>query len=163
MITLTCFPVVGGVHFAEFEIKSLKQGLDFILYSLESLSVQEGDGVSIAIRERGNQVFPSIHFQQVADKCFFQIYVDEELCTIGEGWHCFVEGGFEQSGDGLVSTIWDESDFQERYFQARFSDGVLFSKSLLAPKNLIKEFIDKHQEDFELWYEQGSWSNLGLI
>lgn len=161
MITLTLFPVVGGTRVAEFELNSLKQGVDFLLFSLENLSSKAEEGLSLAIRERGNDNFPTIHFQQLNDKCFFQIYVCGQPDNAEEGWYCLVDKNFTQQEHDLITTTWDEP--QGEYFQARFADGVLISKSLLVSKKTFENTIYKYSEEISQWLKQSNWINVGLI
>jgi hypothetical protein len=87
MILLNLFPKVGGSHFATFNLKSLKQGIDFLVFALENLHLGNDEGLSVAINEHGNHQFPSVNFQQVGDRYFFQIYIGDEADSIGdEGW-----------------------------------------------------------------------------
>ncbi len=160
MITLTLFPIVGGTRFIEFELKSLRQGIDFLIFALENLSTQT-EGLSLSIRERGNKNFPEIHFQQLDNKYFFQVYVGDETDNEEEGWHCLVNQGFTLEEDDLITTKWDEPDGE--YFEARFADGVLISKSLLVSKNTFEKFIAKYSEDFSKFYQQGNWINVGIV
>jgi hypothetical protein len=161
MITLTFFPTIGGKKFSEFQISSIKQGMDFLAFALENIVTPEA-GLSLAIRERGNKDFTTIHYQQEASKVFFQIYLAESVAKKdGEGWYCLVDKDVHQPVDELVSTVWDEPE--GNYFQARFSEGVLFSEDLLASKQTVIDTISKFNKDSNLWCEHGKWKYIGIV
>lgn len=161
MITLTFFPTLGGTKFSEFKISSIKQGMDFLAFALENIVNLEA-GLSLSIRERGNKDFTTIHYQQEASKDFFQIYLSKSVAKENaEGWYCLVDKNVSQPVDKLVSTVWDEPE--GNYFQARFSEGVLFSENLLVSKQTIKNAISKFNENPNLWHEFGKWKFIGII
>lgn len=161
MITLTFFPALGGTKFSEFQINSIKQGMDFIAFALENIINSEAR-LSLAIRERGNEDFTTIHYQQEANKYFFQIYLAESVAKEdGEGWYCLVDKNVDKPVDELVSTIWDEPE--GNFFQARFSEGVLFSEDLLVSEETIKGAISKFYENPNRWYEYVKWKYIGVI
>ncbi len=162
MISLNFFPKIGGTRFVEFELNSFKQGIDFLLFALDNLSASESEGLSIAVRERSNEHFPTIHFQQVGERYFFQLYIsDQASVPVEEGWHCLVDQKTDKLADELVSTIWDEPE--GNFFKARFSDGVMFSKTLLVSRESLNRFLGQYTENFQQWYRQGNWVNLGII
>lgn len=161
MISLTLFPKLGGTRFVEIEIKSLKQGVDFLLFSIENLSGSDSEGVSLAITERGNEQFPSMHFQQVGARYFFQLYVGDQAEGIDEGWHCLVDQQPDQETDELISTVWDEPG--SSFFQARFADGLMLHESLLVSREHLAKFLSEYVEDFSEWHQKGKWVNLGTV
>ncbi|MCE1021052.1 hypothetical protein LU640_20650 [Pseudomonas monteilii] len=161
MISLTLFPKLGGTRFVELEIKNLKQGVNFLLFSMENLSGPESEGVSLAITERGNEQFPSIHFQQVGDRYFFQLYVGDQAEGTDEGWHCLVDKQPEQEADDLISTVWDEPG--SSFFQARFADGLMLHESLLVSRESLTKLLSQYSESFSEWHKQGTWVNLGTV
>lgn len=161
MISLTLFPKLGGTRFVELEIKSLKQGVDFLLFSMENLSGSDSEGVSLAITERGNEQFPSMHFQQLGARCFFQLYVSDQVKGADEGWHCLVDQQPDQEVEDLVSTVWDEPG--SSFFQARFADGLMLHESLLVSRESLTKFLSQYSESFSEWHQQGKWLNLGTV
>lgn len=161
MISLTLFPKLGGTRFVELEIKSLKQGVYFLLFSMENLSGSDSEGVSLAITERGNEQFPSIHFQQVGTHYFFQLYVGDQAEGAHEGWHCLVDQQPDQEAEDLISTVWDEPEGS--FFQARFADGLMLHESLLVSRESLTKFLSQYSESFSEWYQQGKWVNLGTV
>lgn len=158
---MTLFPKLGGTRFVELEIKSLKQGIDFLLFSMENLSGSDSEGASLAITERGNEQFPSIHFQQMGARYFFQLYVGDHAEVTDEGWHCLVDQQPEQEADDLIATVWDEPGTS--FFQARFADSLMLHESLLVSRKNLTQFLSQYSESFSEWYQQGQWVNLGTV
>lgn len=161
MIALILYPETGGTRFVELALRDLRQGIDFLLFALENLVQPDGNGLSLAITARGNQPFPSLHFQQVGTRWLFQLYVGDQFEGIDAGWHCLVDRQADHRAEELVSTVWDNP--VGSYFAARFADGLLLHESLLVGGEALAGFLAQYTEDFPQWYQQGSWVNLGSV
>ncbi len=161
MTAITLFPQLGNTRFIELSLKNTRQGIEFILFSLENLYNPGSDSLSLSISERGNKDFATINFQQEGENFFFQVYISENNPPLEEGWYNLIENPVSQSPEELISTVWDEPG--ENFFQARFADGLMLSKSLLVSKNCLDIFLSKHTDNLESWLKSGNLINLGII
>lgn len=161
MVTLTLFPKPGSTHFIEFKLNDIRQGLDFILFSLEHFSHSEEDHLSLSINERGNQDFPAINLQKNGQFFLFQVYVSDQHSSLEEGWYTLIENSIDLPPEELISTVWDEPG--DDFFQACFADGLMFSNSLLASKDALIGILEKHTDDLPAWLNHGKFVNLEII
>lgn len=161
MVTLTLFPKPGSTRFIDFKLNDIRQGLDFILFSLENFSHSEEDHLSLSINERGNQDFPAINLQNNGQFFLFQIYVSDQHSSLEEGWYTLVENSLDIAPEELISTVWDEPG--DHFFQACFADGLMLSKSLLTSKDSLVDLLEKHADNLAAWLNHGKFVNLGII
>lgn len=161
MVTLTLFPKPGSTRFIELKLNDIRQGLDFILFSLEHFAHAKEDHLSLSINERGNQDFPAINLQKNGPLFLFQIYVSDQHSNLEEGWYTLVENAIDPLPEELISTVWDEPG--DVFFQACFADGLMFSHYLLASKDSLVGLLEKYTDDLSAWLNHGKFVNLGMI
>lgn len=161
MTTLKLFPKSGSTRFIEFKLNDIRQGLDFILFSLENFSLSEEDHLSLSINERGNQDLPAINLQKNGQFFLFQVYMSDQHSSLEEGWYTLVENSLDLPPEELISTVWDEPG--DDFFQACFADGLVLSNSLLASKNSLIGLLEKYTDDLPAWLNHGKFVNLGII
>ncbi|MBA4681636.1 hypothetical protein DP090_018335 [Pseudomonas sp. MDMC216] len=161
MTALILFPKPGSTRFIELKLNDTRQGLDFILFSLENFSHSEEDHLSLSINERGNQDFPAINFQKNGQFFLFQIYVSDQHSSLEEGWYTLVEDSIDLPPEELISTVWDEPG--DNFFQACFADGLMLSHSLLTSKDSLVGTLEKYTNDLPAWLNHGKFVNLGII
>jgi hypothetical protein len=161
MTALTLFPKPGSTRFIELKLNNTRQGLDFILFSLENFSHSGEDHLSLSINERGNQDFPAINFQKNGQFFLFQIYVSDQHSSLEEGWYTLVEDSIDLPPEELISTVWDEPG--NDFFQACFADGLMLSHSLLTSKDSLVGILEKYTDDLPAWLNHGKFVNLGII
>lgn len=161
MVTLTLFPKPGSTRFIEFKLNDIRQGLDFILFSLENFAHSKEDHLSLSINERGNQDFPAINIQKNGQFFLFQVYVSDQHSSLEEGRYILVENSIDLPSEELISTVWDEPG--DDFFQVSFADGLMFSNSLLAAKATLVGLLEKYTNDLPAWLNHGKFVNLGII
>ncbi len=161
MTALTLFPRPDSTRFIEFKLNDIKQGLDFILFSLENFSHAQEDHLALSINERGNQDFPAINLQKNGQLFLFQVYVSAQHSSLEEGWYTLVENAIDVAPEALISTVWDEPS--DDFFQASFADGLMLANSLLAAKATLVGLLEKYADDIPAWLSHGKFVNLGII
>lgn len=156
-------PKESGIY-TSFQNKKYKNAIEFIIHFLDDLYCSDVNGLSCSLGCIGDREFAHLHFQQVGNLFFLQVFLSGEV-YIGEseGWHNLVEDNFRKKNDHkLMETIWNEPRKSD-YFEARFAEGVLFSKDLLVNKETVQKSLDRYDDDISLWLKTGRWENLGLI
>lgn len=161
MVTLTLFPKPGSTRFIEFKLNEIRQGLDFILFSLENFAQSKEDHLSLSINERGNLDFPAINLQKNGPLFLFQVHVSDQHSSLEEGWYTLVENSLDLPPEELISTVWDEPG--DDFFQASFADGLMLSNSLIAAKATLAGLLEKYTNDLPAWLSHGKFVNLGII
>lgn len=148
-------------------IKNFDAGVNLLRYFVDDLLGDATEGFALAIKNREDAEFPTLHFQQQGNYFFLQVY----SCVLqsidgAEGWHSFVTSNKVNKMDiAQLVTVATKAPNNQEYFPVRFAEGVMFSNELLMNLDEIKMVLSHYpgQDEIRAWFKSGKCLNMGLL
>ncbi len=149
------------------EVGEYEAAVEFVQYMVEDLLCEQTVGMAVAVKQRGDPGFPTLHFQQSQGGCLLQVFAQSTKSREGRpGWHCLTDMAVTSDPvvDELVTVRYDGST-PKGFFPVRFSDGTFFSNDLLVPLERVLSALADYSEfdDVGEWVDTDGWVNLGLL